>query len=109
VTIFCNRGLYYKTFYGSPLGAYPGVEHLNGASLRWALALPTNIKKGLRGLPWTNTQAYYENYDRKMFYSTGPRTKMRLENVHCLAKNKTELYLFNSFDALDNLLIRIYW
>jgi len=46
-------------------GAYPGVEQLKGVSLRYALALPANIK-----LSWlerlardkhTNTLANYKN------------------------------------------------
>ncbi len=38
-------------------GAYPIVEHL----ARYALVLPANIRLGWKGLPGTNTQAYYEN------------------------------------------------
>jgi len=41
--------------------AYPRVEHLKGASLRKALALPANIRQGWKGLPGTNTPAYYDN------------------------------------------------
>jgi hypothetical protein len=36
--------------------AYPRVENLKGAS-----ALPANIISGWKGLPGTNTLAYYEN------------------------------------------------
>jgi len=42
-------------------GAYPEVEHLKGSSLGQALALPTNIILGWKGLPGSNTIAYYEN------------------------------------------------
>jgi len=42
-------------------GAYPRVEHLSGDSLGQALAFPTNIRLGWRGLPWKNTLAYYKN------------------------------------------------
>jgi len=42
-------------------GAYPRVEHLKGASLRKALALPANIRQGWKSLPGTNTLAYCEN------------------------------------------------
>jgi hypothetical protein len=42
-------------------GAYPRVKHKNCASLGWALVLPPNIILGWRGLPGTNTQAYYKN------------------------------------------------
>jgi hypothetical protein len=38
----------------SKAGAYPRVEHLKGASLG-----PANIRLGWRGLPETNTLAYY--------------------------------------------------
>ncbi len=39
---------------------YPRVEHL---------ALPTNIRLGLKGLPGTNTQAYYKNNITKVVIS----------------------------------------
>ncbi len=42
-------------------GAHPRVEHLKCSSLRKALALPANIRLGWKGLPGTNTLAYYEN------------------------------------------------
>jgi hypothetical protein len=37
------------------------MEHLKGASLGQALALPANIRLGWKGFPGTNTLAYYEN------------------------------------------------
>ncbi len=37
------------------------MEHLKGASLRYAPALSANIKLGWKGLPGTHTLAYYEN------------------------------------------------
>ena len=40
---------------------YPRVEHLKGVSLGSALALVANIRLGWKGLPETNTIAYYEN------------------------------------------------
>ncbi len=41
--------------------AYPS-EALSGAPLYGKLlALPANIRLGWKGLPGTNTQAYYEN------------------------------------------------
>ncbi len=50
-----------------------GMKHLSGAPLQGRLlASLTNIRLGWRGLPGTNTLAYYDiNYDRKKFYSTG--------------------------------------
>jgi len=42
-------------------GAYPRVEHLKGASLRKALALPANISLGWKGLAGTTTLAYHKN------------------------------------------------
>ncbi len=42
-------------------GAYPRVEHLEGASLGKALALPANIRLGWKDSPRTNILAYYEN------------------------------------------------
>jgi hypothetical protein len=42
-------------------GAYK-VKDLSGAPLYGRfLASPTNIRLGWKGLPWTNTLAYYEN------------------------------------------------
>jgi hypothetical protein len=41
-------------------GAYHRVEHLKGASLGYASALPANIRLGWKGLPGTNALAYYE-------------------------------------------------
>jgi hypothetical protein len=40
---------------------YTRVEHLKGASLRQALALPENIRLGWKSLPGTNFLAYYQN------------------------------------------------
>jgi hypothetical protein len=49
------------------------VEHLKGASLGQALALPANIRLGWKGLPGTNTLAYYKNpqITDKTFYNIG--------------------------------------
>jgi len=41
-------------------GAYTRMEHLKGASLGQALALPTNIRLGWKGFAGTNDLAYYE-------------------------------------------------
>jgi hypothetical protein len=40
------------------------VEHLKGASRRWALALLANIIQDWKGLPRTNTLTYYEHYNK---------------------------------------------
>ncbi len=37
------------------------MELMKGASLELALALPTNIRLGWKGFPWTNTLVYYKN------------------------------------------------
>ncbi len=42
-------------------GAYPRVEHLKGAALEEAVALLANIRLGWKGLPGTNTLAFYKN------------------------------------------------
>jgi len=42
-------------------GAYPRLEHMKGASLGKATALPANIGLGWKDLPGTNTLALYEN------------------------------------------------
>jgi hypothetical protein len=47
------------------------VEQLKGASLRCALALPASIRLVWKGLPGTNTPAYYKNYGRKKLYRVG--------------------------------------
>jgi hypothetical protein len=41
-------------------GAYPIVEHLKGSSIGYFSDLQTDIRLGWKGLPWTNTIAYYE-------------------------------------------------
>ncbi len=50
------------------------MEHLKGASLGQALALPTNIRLGWKGSAWTNALAFYEvvTYGCKKFYNIGP-------------------------------------
>jgi hypothetical protein len=42
-------------------GVYPRVKHLKGASLERALASSPDIRLGYKGLPGTNTLAYYKN------------------------------------------------
>jgi len=42
-------------------GAYPREEHLKVVSLGQAPALLANIRLGWKGLPGTNTLAYYKN------------------------------------------------
>ncbi len=77
-------GQSYKTFYGRNLRIFvisqsicpwqaflaqsnatpranPTTEHMKCASLGQAPALPANIRLGLKGLPCTNTLAYYKN------------------------------------------------
>ncbi len=51
------------------------VKHLSGARLKGRLlASPRNIRLGWKGLPRTNTLAYYEsvNYSRKFFKALAP-------------------------------------
>jgi hypothetical protein len=43
------------------VGTYPRVEHLKGAPLVYGPALPENIRLGRKGLPGTNSLAYYKN------------------------------------------------
>jgi hypothetical protein len=55
------------------------LKHLSGAPL-WVrlLALPTNIRLDWKGLPGTNTLAYYKKiitYVRKKFYNIGSSEK----------------------------------
>jgi hypothetical protein len=63
---------------------YPRVEHLKGASLRLAPALPSNIRLGWKGLPWTNALAYYEHSKlrRKKFYNIEPRLERPLRDKY---------------------------
>ncbi len=42
-------------------GAYPRVESLKGTSLGYDLALTANIRLAWKGIPGTNTLAYYDN------------------------------------------------
>ena len=65
------------------------MEHPKCASLRWALALPANIILGWKGLPESNTLAYYENPKIKAiksFILQAPGGKLRLENDKPLLK-----------------------
>ncbi len=52
------------------------MKHLSSSLLKGRLlTLPINIRLGWKGLPGTNTLAYFENpenYGSKKFYSTGP-------------------------------------
>ncbi len=50
--------------------AYSRVEHLKDATLEQALALPSSIRLGWKGLPCKNTLAYYKNY---LFFFTQAR------------------------------------
>ncbi len=64
-TIDRNK-LVFVLFQPSPMfvgkaGAHPRVENLKGASLWLAAALFTNIRLDWKGLPGTNTLAYYEH------------------------------------------------
>ncbi len=51
----------YSIQVGIHKSANPKVEHLKGASLGKAPALPENIRLGWKGLPKTNTLAYCKN------------------------------------------------
>jgi hypothetical protein len=52
--------------------AYPSEVPFRCPTLGLALALPTNIRLGWKGLPGTNTLQKSVNYVSKKFYSTGP-------------------------------------
>ncbi len=53
-----SQGLYYTAFYGSNLR----LKQLSGVPLQCRLlASPTKIRLGWKGLPRSNTLAYYEN------------------------------------------------
>ncbi len=41
-------------------GTYPRLEHVKGASLRQASALPANIRLSQKGFPGSNILAYYK-------------------------------------------------
>jgi hypothetical protein len=51
-------------------GAYPKAEYLKGVGF----ALPANIRLDKKGLPGTNTLAYYKtvNYGQKSFITLDP-------------------------------------
>jgi len=50
---------------------------MKGSSLEYTLALATNIRLGWKGLPVTNTLAYYEC---KKFYKIGTRLMRQVPN-----------------------------
>jgi hypothetical protein len=59
-------------------GSYFKVEHLKGASLGKATALPINIRHSWKGLPGTNTQKLItkiQNYRQKSFLTLEPERK----------------------------------
>jgi hypothetical protein len=47
--------------------AYPKVEQIKGASLGWALALPSNIRIGWKGITETST-LFIPNIDKLLHY-----------------------------------------
>jgi len=51
-------------------GAYPRLEHLKGASLGYALALPANIRLGGKACQ-VQELIIFVNCEYKKFYSTG--------------------------------------
>jgi hypothetical protein len=63
-------------------GAYPEVEQLKGASLGKALALPTNLRLGWKGLSGTPNSSLYRTsvHDgSKCFYNIGLRCQSPLK------------------------------
>jgi len=82
------------------------VEHLKGASLRWALASLANIRLSWKGLPGVNTLAYYGlsvNYWHKKFLTLYPDNKVLLTPV-LRAQNIESDISKNNYVALINLL-----
>ncbi len=72
--------------------AYPRVEHLKGASLGYAPALPKNIGLGCKGLEGINTLAYYENPQItavKSFIGLAPRLECQAKSFIVDQQNKT--------------------
>jgi hypothetical protein len=66
------------------------VKHLSGAPFKGRLlALSTNNRLGFKGLPGSNTLAYYENYGRKKFYNVGPWRELSTEMDKTLAASPT--------------------
>ncbi len=62
--------------FGGKDTAYPGVEHLKGASLSYVRALLKNIRLGWKGMPRTNTLAYCAHLEvmkKVKFCEYGPR------------------------------------
>ncbi len=64
-----------KPFKLSKPGAYPRTKYFKGASLWQASTLVANVRLARKGLPWTNTLAYYEHSQItyvKSFITLGP-------------------------------------
>ncbi len=64
-------------------GAYPRVEYLKGASLGPSPALPANTRLNWKGLPGTNTLAYYGNPNITAVIIFMIQAPEYLENNHC--------------------------
>jgi hypothetical protein len=77
------------------------VEHLKGSSIGQAPVLPTSIRLSWKGLPGTNTLAYYENLqitDVKFFITLGPEYcnenlifKIRMNQEQIMIENLVSL------------------
>ncbi len=74
------------------------MEHLKGATLGWAPALPAKIKLGGKGLPQTFTLTYYE---RACFITLASDQALILELVFFVAGlSKIECFSIASFFRL---------
>jgi hypothetical protein len=72
------------------------VEHLKGASLGLAPALPANARRGWKGFPGTNTLAYYgymQMSSIKSFIAQGPeangKVNAKLPYIYVLQNKNT--------------------
>jgi hypothetical protein len=82
------------------------VKHFSGAPLYGRLlASPTNIRLGLKGLPRTNTLAYYENHKLwpQKVYGTGSCPHPRTLDLAGKACQGQTLYLITKICKLRPL------
>jgi len=95
-----------KSFQPGLMFAGKARAYLNEAPFRCStqgllLYSPTKIRLGSKGLPWTNTLAYYENpyiTAVKKFYSTGPRIFKPLQLI-----NVCNVILIQNYIMLMNI------
>ncbi len=83
------------------------VKHLSGAPLVGRpLALPTDIRLGWKGLPWTNTSLLRKsvNYGRKKFYRISPSLQRSIGSFRLIYTGEIHVKLVGFKEENKNIL-----